>query len=194
MDRCLTIKQLLANGHGLEEIKTLLDRAPGGSRSTKRRYRFVEVSKLLDYQQAVIDFRETVWRKFPDVVSKGRKRVPGNLRAADEQLSTPRIVDQVIDLLQQEMNILLTFDGEKVDVCPDFLIPQRLAQAGSGGKALIVVPVFEEALAAFSAVLDNLPKTPKFIPVPRVREQGGKRKEFACHLRADGGFRLVDSQ
>jgi hypothetical protein len=179
LERCLRIKQLVQSGESLDSIGEMLGSDwPEAERTWRRRYRFAEVSRKLDFDAAVTNFADLTHRKLVALLDVGRRKDSPGLNKLNEWLWSKETIGKVLEFVRQGIQPVLVFDGERAEITADFMVSQMLSTKKDDSTPLIVVPLFSEVVKAFASVMPDLPLGPSITPVTRVRQDdAGKTHE-----------------
>ena len=172
LERCVRIKQLVQSGESLDSIREMLGSDWGAAeRNWRRRYRFAEVSRKMDFDAAVANFSDLAYRKLVSLLDVGRRKDSPGLNKLDQSLRSKETVERVLELVRQGIQPVLVFDGEQANITADFMVSQMLAGEADRGKPVIVMPLFVEVVRAFTNVVPDIPREPLVSPIARVRRQ-----------------------
>lgn len=84
------------------------------------------------------------------------------------------------------------FDGERIEVIPDFLVAHRLGDEQSAGSAWPVIATLPPVRKAFTALGRPLSKGPAVQPAPKVWvTEGDALVEYGLFLGGALGFELL---
>lgn len=172
LHRCIKIRALVKAKRKLDEIKQLLgDDWENEAQVPRRRYRFSEVSRRMEYNAARMNLADLVWKKCSPLFDRLRSDISIVSSPLDKQLQQRSIITKAIEMVAAGISPVIVFDGEQLHLVPDFLISQMLADSVDGGTAQIVVPIHRDVRDAFHAIMPELPDRPTVTPVQRVREE-----------------------
>lgn len=178
LERCARIVDLQKQGHSLQSAARVLQ-AERWDRNLERVEREpATISEWLATHRAHLGSERTgtlLDALLLGLVASVKHLVvdPGDRRALLIKLRGENAVDQALGLARAGYNPVLMYDGEALDIVPDFLVAQRLSEELPPGKAFYVAPL----LPTLRQVLPSLDKlvgtTPRAWPAPKVWVQDG---------------------
>lgn len=181
LSRCLKIRQLLREGHSLDEIEQSLGNDwEAEDHKWKRRYRFKEVSEQLDFQAGFHNFVDAIARQCRTIVRLDEERI-------ERELSSQHAIERILGLLREGINPVVVLDGTEITITADFMVSHLLSHVTRVRSPLIVLPIFADAVQAFSHAIEGLPVKPSVVPVERVQlfSEGAVTE---CEVRRIGGL------
>jgi len=184
------VRALLNDGMSLEDIADKLgaDWQAEEKRLTRNRRDLrcaVENERRRDARDR---FVEAIAEKIYDSLRRMGVERPGIFGKLAKSLSSRALVKRALELMQQEFTPVLVIVGDRINVTADFRIGDICGGTETSGQPLLVVPIREEILAAYSQVNIKLPLEPTFVSAKRVLDQLGG-KEHSYH--ADSVWKLA---
>lgn len=196
LQRCLEIIELKKQGHSMKSIGaivgipkkpklTFLDgNASISPQSIDRIILEAEDGKnltLTDYLQSVV-MRE-VRRVVSDSVFRERLR---------ELLRPSKFLEKSLSLLRKGSNPVLIFDGEVIEVTPDFMVSHRISQKTQSGGPFLAVPLYGPFQKAIEEAGGSIPFKPSRMPSEKVVErEDNSLIEYWIRLGGVNGFDLL---
>jgi hypothetical protein len=114
-----------------------------------------------------------------------RNKLVGQMRKAD-------VAAWSLRLFQAGYNPVCLFDGERIQVIPDFLVSHCLSDEQSVGSTYLVIPTLPPLRQAFSTLGRTLPNEPVVRPAPKVwAREGDPIVEYQVFLGGPLGFELL---
>ena len=186
LKQCLIIRQMVRAGKSLDDILQTLnrDRVKSGS-SVKKSYNFKDASKAIDLQECKANLDEQVWNKLTPLLT--RLQDSFELGKKWTALAWKEGATRILQLANDGYNPVLVTDGKNCWVTADFMVSHVLADASSD-SALLVVPIRDEILDAFSAINKAAPSVETISPAQKVVVSKGKtveEREFRAIGQAD---------
>jgi hypothetical protein len=174
----VSIRTRLAAGESLDEIGgTLGDWQAEAKKWVRTRYSFKEAHERMLRREAVDRFAEsisdTVYFYLRDIGIERPGRIDDKIARA---VSKDRFVDDVLDLLRRGCNPVLVVTSKEIAVSPDFALSPALGNAEYGNQPVLVVPIRDAFIEAFSKTEPDLPKVAKLMPAMHLAERGGQKK------------------
>lgn len=186
LKQCSIIRQMVKAGKSLDEIAQTLKRDRVKPTAVKKkRYNFKDASKAIDLQECKANLDEQVWNKLAPLLT--RLRDPFELGKKWTALAWKEGATGILQLANDGYNPVWVTDGKNCWVTADFMVSHVLADASSD-SALLVVPIRDEILNAFSAINKAAPSVETISPAQKVVVSKGKaieEREFRAIGRAD---------
>jgi hypothetical protein len=195
LERCQRIAELLRQGHTLGSASSVLE--------NERTLRLIdEVEKSADFDELLSkkvqlpNGQEINLELFIDAfiaqaaanITVGealRNKLVVQMRNAD-------VAGWSLRLFQAGYNPVCLFNGERIEVIPDFLVSHRLSEEQSDGSTCLVIATLPPLRKAFSALGRTLPKEPVVRPAPKVWARDGDAiVEYQIFLGGQLGFELL---
>ena len=108
------------------------------------------------------------------------------------QLRKAAVAELSLRLFHAGYNPICLFNGERIEVIPDFLVSHRLNDEQSVGSTCLLIPTLPPLRKAFSAFGRTLPKEPVVRPAPKVyAREGDTIVEYQIFLGGQLGFELL---
>lgn len=195
LERCRRIAELLRQGHTLGSASSVLE-----NERTLRLIDEVETSRdlgaLLSKNVQLPNGRETNLELF---INAFIARAAGNITVDDalrnklvEQIRNADVAAWSLRLFQAGYNPVCLFNGERIEVIPDFLVSHSLSDEQSVGSTCLVIPTLPPLRKAFSALGRTLPNEPVVRPAPKVwAREGDAIVEYQIFLGGQLGFELL---
>ncbi len=196
LDRCLKIVELQRQGHSLQSAALVL----AGERfrdNEERVAREPNVSDLLAAHQV----KHTPERDgtlleallFALLASvKHRVTDDGERAALFLKLKERDAVGLTLNLWRAGYNPVLVYDGEQVDIVPDFVVGWRLSEGHPPQTAFVVAPLLPTLLKAMPKLERFVGTLPTAWPAPKVWMQHGDAiVEYAYAPAGPLGFELI---
>jgi hypothetical protein len=197
LDRCLRIVELQKQGHSLQSAARVLDIERWNRTIEYAESQLASISDLLASQQARLGpGREgTLLDAYLLGMLASVKHLvvdPGERRVLLAKLKEARALDRALDLARAGYNPVLMYDGQDLDIVPDFLVGQRLSEELPAQKAFCVAPVLPTLRAAFPALDKVVGSAPKAWPAPKVWVRDGDAVvEYIYFPAGPIGFELI---
>ena len=195
LERCQRIAELLRQGHTLGSAFSVLE--------NERTLRLIdEVEKSPDFgelrsknvqlpngQETNLEFFiDAFIAQAADNITVGealRNKLVVQMRNAD-------VAGWSLRLFRAGYNPVCLFNGERIEVIPDFLVSHCLSDEQSVGSICLVIATLPPLRKAFSALGRTLPKEPVVRPAPKVwAREGDAIVEYQIFLGGQLGFELL---
>jgi hypothetical protein len=196
LGRCKRIAELLRQGHTLasaisvlenERILRLIDEVENfpdlGEQLSKKKVKLPngQETNLSSFIHAFIAQAADTLK----VSESLRKEFFAHLHDAD-------VAGWSLRFLEAGYNPVCLFDGERIEVIPDFRVAHRLGDEQSVASAWLVITILPSLRKAFSALGRALPKRPTVRPAPKVWvSDGDALVEYSVFLGGVLGFEVV---
>jgi hypothetical protein len=172
------VKARLALGESLDQIARSLsqDWSAEEKRWIRKRPDFAADYARVNRDLGTLKFAELA----ADIVYGHLQRIgvkrPGAVygRLWDE-FSNCKLVDELLQLLQDGYTPVVVIIGKSMRVIPDFLLATATAHPKWPNEPFIVVPIRDTFLEAFAEAYPDLTKGPRITAVHRVVKRGNKR-------------------
>lgn len=193
--RCQRIAELLRQGHTLGSAYSVLE--------TDRTLRLIDeaeqspdVGALVSKKVRLPNGQET---NLESVVDAFIAQAADNLIVGDAlhhklvmQMRNANVAGWSLKLLAAGYNPVCVFNGERIEVFPDFLVSHHLSDEQSGGSTCLVIATLPLLRKAFAALGRTLPKEPAVRPAPQVwAREGDAIVEYQVFLGGQLGFELL---
>jgi hypothetical protein len=193
--RCQRIAELLRQGHTLGSAYSVLE--------TDRTLRLIDeaekspdVGALLSKKVKLPNGQET---NLELVIDAFIAQAADNIAVGDAlrnklvmQMRHANVAAWSLRLFQAGYNPVCLFNGERIEVIPDFLVSHHLSDEQSGGSTCLVIATLPSLRKAFSALGRSLPKEPVVQPAPKVwAREGDTIVEYQVFLGGQLGFELL---
>ena len=195
LERCQRIAELMRQGHTLGSAASVLE-----SERTLRLIDEVEKSPdlgaLLSKKVELPNGRET---SLELVIDAFIARAVDNIALGEGvrnklimQLRKAEVAELSLRLFHAGYNPICVFNGERIEVIPDFLVSHRLSDEQSVGSTCLMIPTLPPLRKAFSAFGRTLPQEPVVRPAPKVcAREGDTIVEYQIVLGGQLGFELL---
>lgn len=196
LERCQRIAELLRQGHTLGSASFLLE--------SERTLRLLEDTvkspdlggRLAKRKLKLPNGQETDLSSF---IHAFVAQATANLKVSESlrkefvlQMHNADVAAWSLRFLQAGYNPVCLFDGERIEVIPDFLVAHRLGDEQLAGSAWLMIATLPPVREAFSALGRPLPKGPAVQPAPKVWvTEGDALVEYGLFLGGALGFELV---
>jgi len=196
LDRCLKIVELQRQGHSLQSAALVL--ADERFRENEERVaREPNVSDLLAARRVKLTperdgtLLEALLLAVLGSV-KHRVRDAGERGALLAKLKKQNAVGLTLNLWRAGYNPVLVYDGERVDILPDFLVGWRLSEGHPPQTAFVVAPLLPTLLGAMPMLERFVGTPPTAWPAPKVwMKDGDAIVEYAYAPAGPLGFELI---
>jgi len=197
LDRCVRIVELRKQGHDLKTAVMMLG-AERVEKLVEKVRKNESFSQILAGKEVRLADGKTVSliEVFQALIMQAVEQsvVDRDLHSLiATQLREDRLAALAIDMIQNGYNMLLTFDGTKTRVEPDFLLGHLYEQTGPTARSFVAVPLlgpFRRLLEALGGL--HLIRDPAVTPAPKVWvKEGDVMVEYVIYLGGRLGFELV---
>jgi DNA-binding transcriptional MerR regulator len=197
MGRCTKIVELQREGYSFQAISKqldVLDRPPLDA-AAKKGYEsisdfFAKQTVRIHGQEVTQAFalRMVVLASVQQFVSDSDSQ-----RALFAKIEEIDAVDLALRLARSGFNPILLWDGEDLEIVPDFLIGRRLSNSSKPGRAFVVAPVMP-ALRGASPFIKELVGTHSSVwPAPKVwMDHDGRVIEYVFSAGGPFGFEFIE--
>jgi hypothetical protein len=195
LERCQRIAGLIRQGHTLGSAASVLE-----NERTLRLIDEVEKSPdrgaLLSKKVQLPNGRETNLELFIDAfIARAVDDITVGEALRNKlivQLRKAEVAELSLRLFHAGYNPICLFNGERIEVIPDFLVSHRLTDEQSVGSTCLLIPTLPPLRKAFSAFGRTLPKEPVVRPAPKVyAREGDTIVEYQIFLGGQLGFELL---
>ena len=214
LERCMEIKKLQQEGFSLHSVfmQLELDRVTKNEKKFDDFLRgsnsFVENEKkfdnfLRDYnslaeqevnfgngrKMSLVDMFHAIILKALENLCPDKKLLP----LVHSQLKEKKSLDTIMLFLNSGFNPILVFDGQTLEILPDFLLSHRMADESPTQKPYIMVPVLPAVRKTCSILGKEFLSQPQTFPAPKVwSKQGDTMMEYQVYLLGgEPGFELI---
>ena len=196
LERCIRINELRKRGHTVDEAVMLIDieqeEQERQNLGEKPNISEVLESKVLKIRKekaiSLLDiFIAIIVGDLKHLISDRSVRNTIAVKFKEE-----KYLDLAIDYLDAGYNPVLLFDGNKLEIVPDFLVSHYLSYKPTEGKSYVVLPLLSSLRKAYSKIGKELKVGSLAYPVPRIRiKQGEDLVEYDIAITGVLGFELI---
>lgn len=196
LDRCKRIVELQRQGHTLGSALATIEHERM-LRLIERTETAPDVSKVLSEKKVKLSGeREVDLGSFVAVfVAKEAESVVPDAALRRKLVAAIRaggVAAQGLQFASAGYNPVCLFDGDQIEVVPDFLVGHRLSEEKPLAPAWIVIPLLPPLRKAFSVLGGDLPAQPNARPAPKVwAREGDAIVEYTVYLGGGLGFELI---
>jgi len=193
LDRCLKIMELKKQGYSPRSAVAILERErlskiiKGSMETTPSSSKIFEQSE-----------ESKLSRLFSALILEEAKNLISDRdiqKTFVTQLEEQEALDHTLFLYNRGYNPILIFDGNYVEIIPDFLVGQFLSKDGSKGKSSIFVPLLALLRKAYSMAGKKLPDKSLAVPAPKIwvrNEEKLVEREF--YPGGPNGFEMIHNE
>jgi len=197
LDRCMKIKKLQREGFSLHSAVGKLE----WDRFTEIVKRVANFPKVYDsFEEKEVNFGNG--RKFSlldlfhaSILTTVENLCPDEMLKAQllSQLKEKKALDRIMLLLNSGFNPILVFDGQTLQILPDFILSHRLGDESPTQKPYITVQTLPIIRETFAIIDKKFPSQPNAYPAPKVwAKEGDTIVEYQIYLLGgEPGFELI---
>jgi hypothetical protein len=196
LERCRRVAELLRQGHTLGSALSLLG--------------YEQTLRVIEEGEKSADFDTVLSKKIVHLANGQETNLDLFIHAFIAQLvdkiyfgeslrrklfvemHNANVASWSLKLFEAGYNPVCLFDGERIEVVPDFMVSHLLSEEESVQSARLVVPILPPLRKAFSALGRPLPSGPLTHAAPKVwGREGDAIVEYQMFLGGALGFELI---
>jgi hypothetical protein len=197
LDRCVRIVELQKKGHSLVSAARVLHVEQWDRNYEEVKDYAESISELLASPQSQLGLGDkgTLLDAFHGGVLTSVEHLltdPADRKALLAQLTAQHAVEQALNLTHAGYTAILVYDGEALEIIPDFLVGHRLSEQEPSPRPLVVTRMLPTLLAIFPSLDDVIDTTPSVRPAPKVWvQERDARMEYVYYPDGIVGFELL---
>ena len=195
--RCVRIIQLQKEGHSLESAARVVNLQNRDDTRQEVEFSAEVIAELLASPQSHFGMggEGTLLDAFHDAVLTSLEHFltdPGEREGLLAALKAQNAVEKALNLAHAGYTPIAVYDGNKLELIPDFLVGHRLSEQPPSGRSLVVVQMLPTLLATFPALDEYVEPTPTVRPAPKVWvKEGDALVEYLYYPDGIIGFELL---
>lgn len=197
LDDCLRIVEFQRRGYSLQSIARMLEIDCWKGNCANAKSEKVSISDLLAIQHVELDpGREgTRFEALVLAISSSVKHLlsdDADRRVLLAKLREKNALDLGLNLACAGYNPFLLYDGQDVDIVPDFLVSTRICERGPSQGAFAAAALLPALRKVFPVLEKLVGSTPKVWPAPKVWvPEGDAVVEYMYYPAGALGFELI---